>query len=524
MQVEPGAEGAQPGRRRVDERQRPKKLPCGHILHFSCLRSWLERQQVCPTCRRPVLAQSPTTNNAQNQPNAGQANPAAFPIGNLPAPPAAPGQPGQQPAAQPGQQNQPQGNVRVFNFGPIRLALGNMRLPANRPADANPNPINNNNLLMERLAQQIAQQPNPLQPQLQNHNLNIPLQMPNALTPVTGAGVPQHPNDIQGDILRLQQNIIASIQQLNAQHAQLEHIHALLAELNRLQQASGAAATGQDLPPIASLNPQPFPQTNPQAYFPNGPVLRQGDAGIPQGLTLPDGWTLRPMSLATQPTPTPTPTTTTTTTQPPSTVAGPSGTTGSLASVLASASAAALSSSSTSASTSASAPRPPPSNRSSPPPPSPPLASSSSTATATPLANPAEPSSLGSSWSFDSVGQGQGQGLGHANANANTNTNVNVNASGNGSGSASASGTSSGPSNTNTNPNPNPTPDTTADAFPSRTQPPRACFQCRMGRMACIGGVAGEACRGCRSAGRRCEFEEEDDEDEDDEDDEEEEE
>ncbi|PWN42003.1 hypothetical protein IE81DRAFT_282564, partial [Ceraceosorus guamensis] len=27
----------------------PKKLPCGHIFHFHCLRSWLERQQACPT-------------------------------------------------------------------------------------------------------------------------------------------------------------------------------------------------------------------------------------------------------------------------------------------------------------------------------------------------------------------------------------------------------------------------------------------------------------------------------------------
>jgi E3 ubiquitin-protein ligase synoviolin len=33
----------------------PKKLPCGHIFHFYCLRSWLERQQSCPTCRRNVL-------------------------------------------------------------------------------------------------------------------------------------------------------------------------------------------------------------------------------------------------------------------------------------------------------------------------------------------------------------------------------------------------------------------------------------------------------------------------------------
>jgi E3 ubiquitin-protein ligase synoviolin len=27
----------------------PKKLVCGHIFHFYCLRSWLERQQSCPT-------------------------------------------------------------------------------------------------------------------------------------------------------------------------------------------------------------------------------------------------------------------------------------------------------------------------------------------------------------------------------------------------------------------------------------------------------------------------------------------
>ncbi|KAI8821028.1 uncharacterized protein EV422DRAFT_50022 [Fimicolochytrium jonesii] len=35
----------------------PKKLNCGHIFHFHCLKSWLERQQSCPTCRRSVLEQ-----------------------------------------------------------------------------------------------------------------------------------------------------------------------------------------------------------------------------------------------------------------------------------------------------------------------------------------------------------------------------------------------------------------------------------------------------------------------------------
>lgn len=37
----------------------PKKLSCGHIFHFRCLRSWLERQQSCPTCRRMILDDGP---------------------------------------------------------------------------------------------------------------------------------------------------------------------------------------------------------------------------------------------------------------------------------------------------------------------------------------------------------------------------------------------------------------------------------------------------------------------------------
>lgn len=42
-----------------EEMHEAKRLPCGHNFHFRCLRSWLERQQACPTCRRPVLDQPP---------------------------------------------------------------------------------------------------------------------------------------------------------------------------------------------------------------------------------------------------------------------------------------------------------------------------------------------------------------------------------------------------------------------------------------------------------------------------------
>lgn len=58
-----------------------KKLPCNHIFHTSCLRSWFQRQQTCPTCRLNILRTSTNNNNnarpvpqqrpvAQNQQNA----------------------------------------------------------------------------------------------------------------------------------------------------------------------------------------------------------------------------------------------------------------------------------------------------------------------------------------------------------------------------------------------------------------------------------------------------------------------
>jgi E3 ubiquitin-protein ligase synoviolin len=34
----------------------PKKLVCGHVFHFHCLRSWLERQQSCPTWYVPLYS------------------------------------------------------------------------------------------------------------------------------------------------------------------------------------------------------------------------------------------------------------------------------------------------------------------------------------------------------------------------------------------------------------------------------------------------------------------------------------
>ncbi|KAL6705281.1 E3 ubiquitin-protein ligase hrd1 [Coniothyrium glycines] len=281
--AQPGADGAQT-ERRMDERQRPKKLPCGHILHFSCLRSWLERQQTTQA------------NNAVNQAQPNQANqqgPGAFQglfNGHQQ------GQIAPQNAAAPqGQGEAPVGNMRVFNLGPIRIALGNLRLPPGQRN--NPNNIRN---AMDQLRQQANQAGQGGQANAHQNQMTTPFPAvaPHSAPtgPVPGA-VALHPSDVQSDILRIQQNIIESMRQLNVQHEQLEVLYRLVGELNRIQQVSGlAAATGLDLPPIASLNPPDMSTFMPQAFVARGNALRQGDAGVPEGLTLPDGWTLTPMS------------------------------------------------------------------------------------------------------------------------------------------------------------------------------------------------------------------------------------
>ncbi|XP_058876532.1 E3 ubiquitin-protein ligase synoviolin [Acipenser ruthenus] len=63
-----------------------KRLPCNHIFHSSCLRSWFQRQQTCPTCRMDVL-RAALPNQTQAPPPAQQ--PAPPPPQHQPAPPPA---------------------------------------------------------------------------------------------------------------------------------------------------------------------------------------------------------------------------------------------------------------------------------------------------------------------------------------------------------------------------------------------------------------------------------------------------
>ncbi|PPQ89513.1 hypothetical protein CVT25_012185 [Psilocybe cyanescens] len=99
----------------------PKKLPCGHIFHFYCLRSWLERQQSCPTCRRNVLENSvgavPTAGGLQPQP------PQPAP-GQQPVNPGAPFNPHNP-------QNQAQGGNNALGF--IARYMGLPQRPVNQP-------------------------------------------------------------------------------------------------------------------------------------------------------------------------------------------------------------------------------------------------------------------------------------------------------------------------------------------------------------------------------------------------------
>ncbi|XP_055678712.1 E3 ubiquitin-protein ligase HRD1 [Lutzomyia longipalpis] len=105
---------------REDMVSHSKKLPCGHIFHTACLRSWFQRQQTCPTCRlnilrTPVPAAPAAPQAARIVPNAG--NRPAQP-GNAQVPqganPVAPGQP-------------PIGGIPVF---PPNVAAGAQGAPA----------------------------------------------------------------------------------------------------------------------------------------------------------------------------------------------------------------------------------------------------------------------------------------------------------------------------------------------------------------------------------------------------------
>ena len=281
--------------RRRDEGLRAKKLPCGHILHLRCLKAWLERQQVCPTCRRPVIVPASNPNAPQQGNNAGQA--------------------GQQ--AQRGQAPQRQGRARIFNFGPLRIGL------LNGPGDQIGNLLrqmqnqNQNQQNQANQQQQVQAGQAPANQQGPNH---LGLQVPYADGPGGAGGSAAAPTGLRASvpthvqIQQIEQRIIQESQALGLEHQQLQTLRAMeshLAYLRNLQQQHTGSQTQQrQLPPQMPtflpqewnygmpVFPQMIPQQPPQVHPLHGSasqVLRRGDEGLPEGLVLPEGWTLTPL-------------------------------------------------------------------------------------------------------------------------------------------------------------------------------------------------------------------------------------
>ncbi|KAE8392261.1 hypothetical protein BDV23DRAFT_151383 [Aspergillus alliaceus] len=280
------AEGAGQPRGRVSERLRPKKLPCGHILHFACLRSWLERQQNCPTCRRPVIAPPSHRGHPGAVVNDGQGNGVAGGLQGFPA--------GNQP---PGRNVPADGlpRARVYQFGPFRIGFGAGR------GD-----------LFHNLHQQIHQGNAPLQP-VNNGNPGArqigfgfgfgrpPLPPTNYPSPA-----PSNVSNMQSHLSQLEQHIMQEINNLRVTAEQLHLVRLLQAELQRLRNLQNTQANPLDLSNDVSQNPS-IPSsstiTTTRRQFisdPGAPAMAAGDIRLPEGLSLPPGWSLLPLHSAEQ--------------------------------------------------------------------------------------------------------------------------------------------------------------------------------------------------------------------------------
>ncbi|KAL8756678.1 MAG: hypothetical protein Q9199_002762 [Rusavskia elegans] len=229
----PTVDGASGERQPVDERQRAKKLPCGHLLHFACLRSWLERQQICPTCRTPVLGHNaePPNPNQRARPNARGA---------------------------PGVNNPPPAGPHVYTLGPFRLVVGARQ-------------INNNQLPHPAAAAATTTAGDASQVALQHWH------------PVTFSSAA-----ISTQLNQIEQQITREMSQLSHLSDQLHVLRALQAELARLRGAQGIPGNPGPAAPYQSR--QPLLQQTVQAYreVPAG----NGQRNLPAGMTIPEGWTL----------------------------------------------------------------------------------------------------------------------------------------------------------------------------------------------------------------------------------------
>jgi E3 ubiquitin-protein ligase synoviolin len=268
------AEG-QPARAPVrrDEGLRAKKLPCGHILHLRCLKSWLERQQMCPTCRRPVVTAPPP--NPQAQAGAAQgANP-----------PAAQGaQPGQ------AQNGRPPVRARFFNLGPVRIGFANG--PAGQMNDI-VNQMRNPQAQVNQAGAQPAAQQGPNHLGLQEP---YPPQAHGAAMHAPAIGLPGMPTaravaSTQLQLMQIEQRILQDAQNLQLEQQQVALLRVMEAEMARLR---AQYAPNQQLGAVGQYQ-SPFPTTQEVLHGANAQSLSNGHENLPQGMVLPEGWTLMPL-------------------------------------------------------------------------------------------------------------------------------------------------------------------------------------------------------------------------------------
>lgn len=248
-----------------EERLRPKRLPCGHILHFACLRSWLERQQNCPTCRAPVLGSRTTVSNPT-------------PLGQ----PAT--QQGQVQQLQEARQDVQQPGIRqnVFNFGPFRLAIGRQGLaqPANDfpPDQQRAAPTGGD---VNGASGPFRQAPTSSQRTVANFV----------------------PTNVHLQLNHLEQQLTQEIYDLHVEADQLFLVRVLQGELARLRALRTSPGTFPVSSNPATIHHQSLPSSlNGALTFPLAPIVgfAQGrqdgrNQTLPDGLTIPDGWNVLPL-------------------------------------------------------------------------------------------------------------------------------------------------------------------------------------------------------------------------------------
>ncbi|CCU82682.1 RING finger protein [Blumeria hordei DH14] len=263
----------------INERIRPKKLPCGHILHLGCLKSWLERQQVCPTCRRPVV-------DPQNQ-TPGAALGAAPGIGLPPQQPAQQeGIGGQQPVAG----RAPGRGMRMLNLGPLRVGFGQANL--------------------QDLARELGgPQAGPENagvggPRVYGLELGFPRRAQPQQQPASTSNTPPILS-LQQQLRILENQIIGEISNLRLTQQEWQLVNLLRAELERIrairngtaEPLSGNISIAQ-VPPFAPSSSRTIPTPPPrvQTFQPvSTSTIPSGHIDLPPGVTIPEGWSLLPL-------------------------------------------------------------------------------------------------------------------------------------------------------------------------------------------------------------------------------------